>query len=126
MAKALGRGQKSKAEIGSAAMRPRCSLILGSANSRLRALSRASVPSSSTPIRREYPATSAARMAASLRSTRPVAKAVLPNRMGRLDHRLCETHSNGKREPRHSLSVKRSAPCDPAAFARIVPRFSGR
>ena len=32
--------------------------------------------------------TSAARMAASLRSTRPVAKAVLPNRMGRIDHRL--------------------------------------
>jgi hypothetical protein len=36
------------------------------------------------------PATWAARMVASLRSTRPVAKAVLPNRIGRLGHRLSE------------------------------------
>src|SRR6516165_9949305 len=49
-------------------------------------------------------------MAASLRSTRPVAKAVLPNRMGRLDHRLCGAHSNGKRERRHALSVSRLPP----------------
>ena len=35
-----------------------------------------------------YPATSEARAAASLRSTRSVAKAVLPNRMGRIDYRL--------------------------------------
>ena len=48
----------------------------------LKALRRERVPSSSAPIRRLYPATSAARMAASLRSTRPVAKAVLPNRVG--------------------------------------------
>jgi hypothetical protein len=47
------------------------------------------------PMRREYPATSAARIAASLRSTRSVAKAVLPNRMGR-DYRLSgKAHSNG-------------------------------
>jgi len=30
-------------------------------------------------------------MAASLRSTRPVAKAVLPNRVGRIGHRLSST-----------------------------------
>src|SRR5580704_1607335 len=42
-------------------------------------------------MRREYPATSAARMAASLRSTRPVAKAVLLNRVGRIGHRLSST-----------------------------------
>jgi hypothetical protein len=40
--------------------------------------SRASVPSSLAPMSRLYPATSAARMAASLRSTRSVAKAALP------------------------------------------------
>ena len=55
-------------------MRPRCSLILGSIKSRRCVLSRASVPSSSVPIRRLYPATSAARMAESRRSTRSVAK----------------------------------------------------
>ena len=45
-------------------MRPRCSLTLGSPSSRRIAFSAASVPSSSAPISREYPATSAARMAA--------------------------------------------------------------
>jgi hypothetical protein len=54
----------------------------------LAALRRRRVPPSFAPISREYPATSAARMAANLRSTRPVAKAVLPNRVGRLAHRL--------------------------------------
>jgi hypothetical protein len=50
---------------------------------------------------------SAARMAASLRSTRSVAKAVLPNRMGRIGHRL-SGHSNGKRGGWYSLSVGRT------------------
>jgi hypothetical protein len=44
-------------------MRPRCSLIFGSTSSRRCALRRSSVPSSSAPIRREYPTTSAARIA---------------------------------------------------------------
>src|SRR6516164_1381273 len=44
-------------------MRPRCSLIFGSTSSRRCPLSRSCVPSSSVPIRREYPATSAARIA---------------------------------------------------------------
>jgi adenylate cyclase len=47
-----------------ARMRPRCSSIFGSTSSRRWAWSRSCVPSSSWPIRREYPATSAARMAA--------------------------------------------------------------
>ncbi len=46
---------------------PRCSLILGSASPRNRSLSRTCVPSSSKPVRRLYPATSAARIAASRR-----------------------------------------------------------
>src|SRR5207237_5053241 len=45
-------------------MRPRCSAIFGSRSSRHSALRRSSVPSSSAPISREYPATSAARIAA--------------------------------------------------------------
>jgi hypothetical protein len=50
----------------------------GSRSSRRSAFSRPSVPSSSAPMRRLYPATSAARMAASLRSTRSVAKSGAP------------------------------------------------
>jgi hypothetical protein len=42
---------------------PLCSLIFGSTSSRRCALSRSCVPSSSAPISREYPATSAARIA---------------------------------------------------------------
>jgi len=42
-------------------------------------------------------------MAASLRSTRSVAKAAFSNRMGRLDYRLWEVYANGKREGWHSL-----------------------
>src|SRR5258708_36097310 len=64
-------------------MRPLCSAIFGSISSRRCALSRASVPSSSAPISRLYPATSAARMAANRRSTRSVAKALLAPRAGR-------------------------------------------
>jgi hypothetical protein len=45
-------------------MRPRCSAIVGSRTSRRSALRRSSVPSSSAPISREYPATSAAKIAA--------------------------------------------------------------
>jgi hypothetical protein len=45
-------------------MRPLCSLTLGSPSSRRIAFNSASVPSSSVPMRREYPATSAARFAA--------------------------------------------------------------
>src|SRR5258708_29443179 len=45
-------------------MRPRCSAILGSISSARIDLSRSRVPSSSAPINREYPATSAARIAA--------------------------------------------------------------
>src|SRR3984893_7966695 len=44
--------------------RPWCSAIFGSTSSRRTALRRSSVPSSSAPISREYPATSAARIAA--------------------------------------------------------------
>jgi hypothetical protein len=72
-------------------MRPRCSLILGSISSRRCALSRARVPSSSAPISRLYPAVSAARMAASLRSRRSVAKAVLPEPRTPNDYRLSRT-----------------------------------
>jgi hypothetical protein len=49
---------------------PRCSAIFGSDTSRRNAVKAACVPSSSSPISREYPATSAARIAASRRSTR--------------------------------------------------------
>src|SRR5271166_3709029 len=49
---------------GGLATRPRCSAIFGSTSSRRNALRRSSVPSSSAPISREYPATSAARIAA--------------------------------------------------------------
>src|ERR1700736_5291401 len=45
-------------------MRPRCSRIFGSTSSPRCALKRSCVPSSSAPIRREYPTTSAARIAA--------------------------------------------------------------
>src|SRR6201997_865901 len=44
-------------------MRPLCSAILGSTSSRRSALRRSSGPSSPAPISREYPATSAARIA---------------------------------------------------------------
>src|SRR5215831_11710541 len=59
-------------------MRPRCPAIFGSKSSRRSALSCSSVTSSSAPISREYPATSAARIAASLRSTRSPLKDFLP------------------------------------------------
>ena len=55
-------------------MRPRCAAMVGSTSAFLTALSRASVPSSSAPIRRLYPATSAASTAASRRSTLSLAK----------------------------------------------------
>src|ERR1700757_4070417 len=45
-------------------MRPCCSVIFGSTSSRRSALRRSCVPSSSAPIKREYPTTSAARIAA--------------------------------------------------------------
>ena len=69
-------------------MRPRCFLIFGSVSWRRCAFSRSSVPSSSAPIIREYPATSAARIAARPRWTgwsdrrwaapRPAAKIAQP------------------------------------------------
>src|SRR5262249_2585834 len=49
-------------------MRPRCSPIFGLTSCPRWALSLSCVPSSSTPIRREYPATSAARIAARRRT----------------------------------------------------------
>src|SRR5215469_10612581 len=86
-------------------LRPRCSLIFGSTSSRKCALSCACVPSSSTPINREYPATSAARTAASLRSARvSVAKAVSLNRMAGIVTGVA-AHSSGKRSPRRPLSL---------------------
>ncbi len=51
-------------------MRPSCSAILGSISSRRWAFSAASVPLSSTPMRREYPATSSETIAASRRWSR--------------------------------------------------------
>jgi hypothetical protein len=51
-------------------MRPRCCLISGSISSRRCPFRAASVFSSSPPIRREYPTTSAANIAAKRRSTR--------------------------------------------------------
>ena len=59
----------------------------------------------SAPTSLEYPATSAARMAASLRSTRPVAKAALPNRSGRIGYRL-SAHPSRNGQGWHPLSVK--------------------
>src|SRR5215472_3574707 len=86
-------------------MRPRCSLILGSTSSRKCALRRACVPSSSIPIKREYPATSAARTAVSLRSARvSVAKAVSLNRMAGIVTGVA-AHSSGKRSTRRPLSL---------------------
>ena len=55
-------------------MRPLCSAIFRSIRSRRNVLRRARVPASSRSIRRLYPATSAARMAASRRSTRSAPK----------------------------------------------------
>jgi hypothetical protein len=43
-------------------------------------------------------------MAASLRSTRPVAKAALPNRVGRLGHRLSESIRRWKWPPTAGLN----------------------
>src|SRR5262249_2930619 len=56
-------------------IRPRCSTILGSTSCRRSASRSARVPSSSVPMRRLYPATSAARMAARRRSARSLGKA---------------------------------------------------
>ena len=56
-------------------IRPRCTAILGSISLRRYALRRARVPFSSAPIRREQPATSEARIAASRRSTRACLRA---------------------------------------------------
>src|SRR6516165_10563197 len=61
-------------------MRPRCWLISGSMSSRRSLLRTAKVPSSSAPISREYPATSAQRIAASRLSTRSSATAAFPLR----------------------------------------------
>ena len=51
-------------------IRPRCAATVGSSRDFLAALRRANTPSSSAPIRRLYPATSAAKIAARRRSTR--------------------------------------------------------
>jgi hypothetical protein len=57
-------GETSKPSPVVLTMRPRCSVIFGSISSARIALSRLRVPSSSVPISREYPATSAASIAA--------------------------------------------------------------
>src|SRR5260370_11745852 len=64
-------------------MRPRCSVILGPKSVFLRAFGCASVPSSSIPIKRQEPATSAARIAASRRSTCSLLK--MPHRLGEIE-----------------------------------------
>src|SRR5258707_1101724 len=64
-------------------MRPRCLAIVGSTSVFLKAFSCASVPSSSAPIKRLYPATSAARIAVSRRSTGSLLKT--HPRLGKLD-----------------------------------------
>jgi hypothetical protein len=59
-------------------IRPEWAAIRGSKKSRLIAFNRASVPVSSIPMRREYPTTSADRIAASLLWTRPSAIQAAP------------------------------------------------
>ena len=78
-------------------MRPRCSLILGSTTSRRSAFNAASVPSSSAPISREYEATSAARIAASRRSTRSplILQAHYPAK-----HGACHAPSSRRQRPK--------------------------
>ncbi len=58
-------------------MRPPCSVTFGSTSAARWARSRVSVPSSSVPMRRLKPATSAARIAVSRRSTRSPTKGLL-------------------------------------------------
>jgi hypothetical protein len=105
--------------------RPRCSAILGSKSVFLRAFSCASVPSSSIPIKRQEPATSAARIAASRRSTCSLLK-MHPRGSGKLnvhiaqlraDVRLC---SCPKRVILIILSVRRSLPRFPCRLADIL------
>jgi hypothetical protein len=62
--------------------------------------------SSSTRMSGRKPTTSTTRIAANLRSTRSVAKAVLLNRMGRIEYRLSGRILTVKREGWHFLSVK--------------------
>jgi hypothetical protein len=61
-------------------MRPRCEAIEGSSSSRRWQLRLRSVSSSSAPINRLYPATSAARIAKSFRSARSDSNQVAPGR----------------------------------------------
>ena len=54
-------------------------------------------------------------MAASLRSTHPVAKAALPNRVGRLGHRLSESIRRWKWPPTSGLNQEGTSPKTPGA-----------
>jgi len=84
-------------------VRPRCSVIFGSTSCPKCALRRACVPSSSSPMRREYPATSAARIAASRR-----VEAIA--RVGPLiEHSICLTIAQA-RASRHAPDAVGPAP----------------
>src|SRR5437660_4373937 len=76
-------------------IRPRCSRIFGSTSSPRYAFSRWRVPSSSAPIRREYPATSAARIAARRR-----VEAMAPAAHPAPGYRLVQSYTT-TRAPRH-------------------------
>jgi len=93
-------------------MRPRCWAISGSISSRRSLLRAARVPSSSAPISREYPATSAQRIAASRRSTRSSASAPFPARRRK--------DSNSARSGRSSV-----CPNSPQASVRYGIGYKG-
>src|SRR6266849_1930598 len=94
-------------------MPPPCSSILGSISLRRRALRRTSVPSSSAPIIREYPTTSAARIAARRRT------AFIPAHPRRACPRIHAGSSDAacRAAPRHP-----SRPCRYANCARTIAR----
>ena len=111
-------------------MRPSCSAILGSMSSRRWAFSAASVPLSSTPMRREYPATSSETIAASRRWSRAtypspvvVPRAMVLNRRQprNVPPTLLTSVRNGIGEPLNDRYRRR---CAAAAPGRVRPHYS--
>src|SRR6516165_4042063 len=85
-------------------MRPWCSAIFGSRSSRRSALRRSSVPSSSAPISREYPATSAARIAARRRVVvmSLTQRSVCPQRLAEISRSTYSHESQMRLTPENS------------------------
>src|SRR6266404_9032382 len=92
-------------------IRPRCTVMAGSTSAFRNDLSCASVPSSSRPIKRLYPATSAASTAASRRSTCSLLK-MHPRGSGKLNVHVAQLWADVRQCPRPKWVKLRKTQCE--------------